>query len=193
MSFFPHRFDNKVVLITGAASGIGRASAVRIAQEGGRVMLADIDEAGMEATATLIANPEQVAMTRLDVTSAEQCRQAVTSTISQWGRLDVLCNIAGIAMAKHFQAVTEDDWHRMRSINLDSVFFMSQAAIAHLIESNGNIVNMASSAALVGQIYNAGYCATKGAVVMLSKSMAVEFADRGVRVNAICPGACKHR
>ena len=79
----------------------------------------------------------------------------------------------------------------MMGINLNSVFFLSQAAMPHLIATKGNIVNMASSAALVGQIYNAAYCASKGAVVMLSKSMAVEFADRGVRVNAICPGAVK--
>lgn len=185
------RFENKVALITGAASGIGRASAIRLAQEGARVMLADIDMAGMDETAKIIASPDQTASVLLDVTSLQQCRDAVKAVIDQWAQLDVLCNIAGIAMAKHFQDLTENDWTKMISINLNSVFFLSQAAIPYLIESKGNIVNMASTAALVGQIYNAPYCASKGAVVMLTKSMAVEFADRGVRVNAICPGAVK--
>jgi meso-butanediol dehydrogenase/(S,S)-butanediol dehydrogenase/diacetyl reductase len=191
MSYSAGRFDNKVVLITGAASGIGRATAIRLATEGASLMLADIDEAGLHVTIKAIADIDRVDSIILDVSSGEECRAAVNKTVDRWGRLDVLCNIAGIAMAKHFKDITDKDWHRMRSINLDSVFFLSQAAIPHLIKSKGNIVNMASSAALVGQIYNASYCATKGAVVMLSKSMAVEFADRGVRVNAICPGAVK--
>lgn len=184
------RFDNKVALVTGASSGIGRASAIRLAKEGASVVLADIDQAGLDHTAQLIAT-DRVTTIHLDVTNIEQCRQAVAATIEKWGKLDVLCNIAGIAQSKHFLEVTEDDWHRIIAINLNSVFFLSQAAMPYLLESKGNIVNMSSTAGLVGQIYNSGYCATKAAVVMLSKSMAVEFADRGVRVNAICPGGVK--
>ena len=185
------RFNNKVALITGAASGIGRATAIRLAQEGATVMLADIDDKGLQQTAQTIAAPDRVSHCQIDVADAAQCRALVDNTLAQWGRLDVLCNIAGIAMARHLNDITEADWARLIAINLNSVFFLSQAAMPSLIASKGNIVNMASTAALVGQIYNAGYCATKGAVVMLSKSMAVEFADRGVRVNAVCPGAVK--
>ncbi len=191
MQVFEKRFHNKVALITGAASGIGRATALRLSAEGAVLMLADIDEAGLQKTIALLTNSESAAFIKLDVSSSEQCRAAVTATVERWGKLDVLCNIAGIAVAKHLAEVSEEDWLRMMGINLNSVFFLSQAAMPHLIATKGNIVNMASSAALVGQIYNAAYCASKGAVVMLSKSMAVEFADRGVRVNAICPGAVK--
>ncbi|WP_320837842.1 SDR family oxidoreductase [Zhongshania sp.] len=191
MHVFAKRFDHKVALITGAASGIGRATALRLSAEGAVLMLADIDEAGLQQTIELLTNSESAAFIKLDVSSSEQCRAAVTATVERWGKLDVLCNIAGIAVAKHLAEVSEEDWLRMMGINLNSVFFLSQAAMPHLIATKGNIVNMASSAALVGQIYNAAYCASKGAVVMLSKSMAVEFADRGVRVNAICPGAVK--
>jgi meso-butanediol dehydrogenase/(S,S)-butanediol dehydrogenase/diacetyl reductase len=191
MQVFDKRFHNKVALITVAESGIGRATALRLSAEGAVLMLADIDEAGLQQTIELLTNSESAAFIKLDVSSSEQCRAAVTATVERWGKLDVLCNIAGIAVAKHLAEVSEEDWLRMMGINLNSVFFLSQAAMPHLIATKGNIVNMASSAALVGQIYNAAYCASKGAVVMLSKSMAVEFADRGVRVNAICPGAVK--
>jgi meso-butanediol dehydrogenase / (S,S)-butanediol dehydrogenase / diacetyl reductase len=194
------RFNNKIIFITGAASGIGQAAALRLVDEGATVMLADIDEKGLAKTVDIIKNSRAagereisdiVATLRLDVSDPQQCSGAIDKTVERWGRLDVLCNIAGIARANHLKDITPEQWHQMVSINLDSVFFLSQAAMPHLVKSKGNIVNMASSAALVGQIYNAGYCATKGAVVMLSKSMAVEFAAEGVRVNAICPGAVK--
>jgi meso-butanediol dehydrogenase/(S,S)-butanediol dehydrogenase/diacetyl reductase len=142
--------------------------------------VAEVRETGAEAS-TL----------QLDVTDTARCREVVEQTVAHFGKLDVLCNIAGIAMSKHVKDISEADWSRMVNINLNSVFFMSQAALPHLLASKGNIVNMASTAALVGQIYNAAYCATKGAVLMLTKSMAVEFAKQGMRVNCVCPGAVK--
>jgi NAD(P)-dependent dehydrogenase (short-subunit alcohol dehydrogenase family) len=123
-----------------------------------------------------------------DAAERDQCQNIVAKTVAKFGQLDVLCNIAGFAMSKHFMDITAEQWSKMVDVNLNSVFHVSQAAMPHLLESKGNIVNMASSAGLGGQAYNAPYCATKGGVVLLSKALAVEFAGRGVRVNAVCPG-----
>jgi meso-butanediol dehydrogenase/(S,S)-butanediol dehydrogenase/diacetyl reductase len=183
------RFTDKVALITGAASGIGRATAIRLAEEGASIMLADINTAGLEETAAGLPEGCHCAQLQLDVSNAENCAQAVDQTVEQFGRLDVLCNIAGIPLYKHLADVTEADWSRIVGINLNGVFFMCQAAMPHLLESQGNIINMSSSAGIEGQAYNSGYCATKGAVLLLSKSLAMEFAAKGVRVNAVCPGA----
>ena len=183
------RFDGKVVIVTGAGSGIGRACALRLGQEGGHVFACDVDRDALadfegEARSAGFRIDTHV----LDVADADACRRAVESAVATCGRLDVLCNIAGISKLDHLANFTDELWNRMLAINLSSVFFLSQAAMPHLLASRGNIVNMASSAGLEGQAYNAIYCATKAGVVMLSKSMAMEFSGRGVRVNAVCPG-----
>lgn len=183
------RFSNKVVLITGAASGIGRATAVRLAREGASLMLADINMEGLQQTVEKLAAGTVSHCSELDVTNSENCRLVVTETMARFGRIDVLCNIAGIALCKGLTDITESDWKRIVDINLHGVFYMCQAVMPHLLESKGNIVNMSSSAGLNGLAYNSAYCATKGAVLMLTKALAMEFAKQGVRANAICPGA----
>ena len=186
------RFKGKVAIITGASSGIGRASAQRLASEGAKVMLGDINKPGLEETAKAIVGAGgNASMYVFDVSNAEACRGCVKAAIEEFGRLDVLCNIAGILKMAHFRDITDEQWNRIVGVNLSGVFFMSKAAMPYLLETKGNIINMASTASLGGQVYNAPYCATKAGVVMLTKSMAIEFAGRGVRVNAICPGSVK--
>ncbi|MBM7422002.1 SDR family NAD(P)-dependent oxidoreductase [Spongiibacter marinus] len=183
------RHKGSVALVTGAASGIGRATAIRLAQEGASVMLCDVNMSGLEETLSLMPPSARVQCQELDVTNIDSCQQAVAQCMIDFGRLDVLCNIAGISLCRNLADITAEEWQRIVAINLNGVFYMCQAAMPHLVETRGNIVNMASTAGLEGLAYNAGYCATKGAVVMLSKSLAMEFSGKGVRVNAVCPGA----
>jgi len=187
-----NRFEGKAALVTGAGSGIGRASALALATEGAHVFACDIDAGALAAFQAEAKSAGGTTDTHVfDVSDAAACRQAVALAVETCGRLDVLCNIAGISMVDHMTEFTDEDWSRMIGINLSSVFMLSQAALPHLLASGGCIVNMASSAGLVGQAYNSMYCATKHGVVGLTKSMAVEYGKQGLRVNAVCPGAVK--
>lgn len=183
------RFANKIVFITGAASGIGAATLELFAREGAKVFACDINAAQLEEQAEKARASGGVVHTQvLDVSDFAACRQAIAACVEQYGRLDVLANIAGIVFSRHLADVTENDWLRMMNININAVFVLCQAAMPHLVESKGNIVNISSTAGLVGQAYNSAYCASKGAVLLFSKSLAVEFSRKGVRVNAVCPG-----
>jgi meso-butanediol dehydrogenase/(S,S)-butanediol dehydrogenase/diacetyl reductase len=145
------RFINKVAFITGAASGIGRETAVRFAQEGAKVMLCDIDEVGLQATALDCQRDDCNALTQVcDVSDYDACASAVNPCIEQYGQLDILCNIAGIARLEHFTDISVEAWQKMLGINLSGVFYLCQLTMPHLIKTKGNIVNMASSAGLSG-------------------------------------------
>jgi meso-butanediol dehydrogenase/(S,S)-butanediol dehydrogenase/diacetyl reductase len=183
------RFEGRGAFVNGAASGIGRAAAQRLAAEGAAVFCTDVDETGVEATAEEIRKTGARAVgARLDVRDAAGCRAAVEQAAAELGRLDALCNVAGVGIYCHAGDLTEEQWNRTLAVNLSGTFFTSQAAVPHLLETRGAIVNVASSAGLVGIAYAAAYCASKGGVVMLTRSMAVEFAHRGLRVNCVCPG-----
>jgi meso-butanediol dehydrogenase/(S,S)-butanediol dehydrogenase/diacetyl reductase len=175
--------------VTGAASGIGRATAVRLAAEGARVFAADRDEAKLrDAVAALEASGAEAHAHALDVADPSACRAAVAACLARHGALDVLANVAGVMYWGHFTDVSEADWARTLGVNLSGAFFLCQAAIPALLERRGVIVNVASAAGLKGQAYTAPYCVSKAGLVSLTKCLAVEYAKRGLRAVAICPG-----
>jgi meso-butanediol dehydrogenase/(S,S)-butanediol dehydrogenase/diacetyl reductase len=188
------RFAGKVALITGAASGIGRASALRLAAEGARVYACDLAEGALgDVVREIAARGGQADAHVLDVSQRAACFAALGACVARFGQLDVLANIAGIGMPKweRVAALREDDWRRTLAVNLDGVLFMTQAAIPHLLRTRGAIVNMASAAGLKGQVYTSAYCVSKAGVVSLTKCVALEYAKQGLRCVAICPGGVK--
>ncbi|MBI3782910.1 MAG: SDR family oxidoreductase [Deltaproteobacteria bacterium] len=182
------RFDGKVALVTGAASGIGRATAQRLVSEGASVLCCDVNEAGLQETLQSLAVEGRASAQICDVSDVAAARTAVAAAVQRYGGLDVLCNVAGIGRFQHTAEVTPEEWGRTLAINLSGTFYLCQAALPHLLERRGAIVNIASSAGLIGQAYSAAYCASKGGVVQLTKALAVEFARKGLRVNCVCPG-----
>lgn len=182
------RFAGKVAVVTGAGSGIGQATSVRLASEGAVVVGSDINAAGLEETAAMIGEGAQFHSVVSDVRSRDACHELVASVAGDHDRLDVLCNIAGVARGHRVGDVDQEVWDLIFGVNVEGVFWMSQAALPHLESSNGCIVNMASNAGLMGQAYTVPYCASKGAVIQITKAMAMETTRTGVRINAIAPG-----
>ncbi|MBS0503477.1 MAG: SDR family oxidoreductase [Proteobacteria bacterium] len=179
--------DGKVALVTGAASGIGRATAVRLASEGAEVICADRNLDGAMGTAGSLKNHS--AAFGFDAADAASC-EALIGKAQKWrGRLDVLCNVAGIGGFGHTEQIGEATWRALIDINLSGVFHLTKFALPHLTATKGNIVNVASAAGLVGTAYASAYAASKHGVVGFTKAVAIEYASRGVRVNAVCPGA----
>jgi meso-butanediol dehydrogenase/(S,S)-butanediol dehydrogenase/diacetyl reductase len=179
------RFTGKVALITGAGSGIGRATTIRLAEEGAAVLAVDIAADRLEETLGLASGT--VSAHTADVSQPETCAELVAAAVREFGRLDVLGNVAGIYIAGHMTDMSLVEYRRVMGVNLDACFFLAQAAIPHLLEANGNIVNIASNAGLQGVPYSVAYAMTKGGVVQLTRSLAVEFLKRPLRVNAIAP------
>ncbi|MGH6780768.1 MAG: SDR family NAD(P)-dependent oxidoreductase [Sphingomonadaceae bacterium] len=181
--------QGRVALVTGAGSGIGRATAILLARKGARLVLADLDQAAVHAVRQEIGG-DSIAL-GFDAGDAESCRRLVADTITATGRIDILCNIAGIMDWGPLDSFDDERWERMLRINLSGIFHLCRAAMPHLVESKGVIVNMSSAAALVGIPYTTAYCAAKAGVVALTRSLAIEFAAAGVRINAICPTGVK--
>ena len=182
-------FSGKCVLVTGAASGLGRAASLRFAQEGARVCLVDLNRQGLEQTASSINDAGgECVIGDGDLADPAVCARVVASAVDAFGRLDVLCNVAGILRFHALGNVTPEDWNKLFGANVTGAFFMIQAAMPHLIENKGNVVNVVSTAAFLGQAYTAPYAATKSALLSLTKSLAMEFMHQPVRINALAPG-----
>ena len=180
----------KSALITGAASGIGRAIALTFAAEGASVAIADRDTTNGQSVAREI---EQLGGSSVfvacDVTRADDCRKAVEQTAEAFGKLDLLVNNAGIIARRSVVELEEKDWDRVMDVNVKSVYLMSKHAIPVMrAGGGGSIINTSSGWGLVGGPDAAVYCASKGAVVLLTKAMAIDFGPDGIRVNCLCPG-----
>ena len=179
------QLSGKVALITGASSGLGAVVAQLFAERGASVF-------GIARQAELMATVFETVpggrYASVDITSADACRDAVAECVDVFGRLDVLVNVAGFHQMRHTTSMTDDEWERDLAVNLTGPFYLCRAALPHLLESAGNIVNVTSIAGVEGEVYSAGYCAAKHGLVGLTRALAIEYTKEKVRVNAICPG-----
>jgi len=180
----------EVALITGGASGIGRATALLFALEGAAIAIIDLQETAGRAVANeIVRSGGRSIFLRVDVTSNADCRQAVQRTLSEFGGLHVLFNNAGIIRRASVVELEEEDWDRVMNVNVKSMFLMSKHAIPVMARAGGGvIINTASGWGLAGGPRAAAYCASKGAVVQLTRAMAIDHAPENIRVNCICPG-----
>jgi NAD(P)-dependent dehydrogenase (short-subunit alcohol dehydrogenase family) len=184
------RFEGRTAIVTGASSGIGRATAVRLAAEGASVACVDVVEQGLEETLqSIVSAGAKAAAYRCDVTDESGVIDTVGQVAASLGRPSVLCNVAGIGTFAHTAEMPLDRWERILAVNLTGTFLMARAVLPAMLEAkDGSIVNVASNAGLMGAPYSAAYCASKGGVVLFTRALAVEYAGRGVRVNAVAPG-----
>jgi NAD(P)-dependent dehydrogenase (short-subunit alcohol dehydrogenase family) len=180
------RFEGKIAVVTGAGSGLGRATATALAAEGASIACLDIDADAAKATAASIGDAARPIA--CDVTNEASVADAIAEVVAEMGRPQVVCNVAGIGASAHTHEETLERWNRILAVNLTGTFLVCRATLPHLLDGGGVIVNIASSAGLIGQPYQAAYCASKGGVVQFTKSIADEYIERGVRVVAIAPG-----
>ena len=183
------RFENKVVLLTGAGSGIGRASALRLAAEGGKVWCTDINEADINTLVDEITTAGGVAAAyRFDISELGAAERCVEACVAEFGGVDAVVNMAGILRFSNCHELDQNIWDQILSINLTGTFMLCKAVLPELLKTKGNIVNAASTASLQGLPWGVAYAASKGGVLAMTRSIAVEYAKRGVRANCVCPG-----
>jgi len=183
------RLEGKVALVTGAGSGIGQAVAQRLAAEGAAVFAVDLNAAGLDETAAAIRHSGgRLSVHRCDVSDETAVADCIAACVREWGRLDHLSNMAGILRFDHFHEIALADFRRITEVNLYGTFLTCREAIPHLLKTAGNIVNAASTASLAGLPWGGAYSASKGAVLAMTRSIAVEYGRAGLRANCVCPG-----
>ncbi|MDT5335497.1 MAG: meso-butanediol dehydrogenase / (S,S)-butanediol dehydrogenase / diacetyl reductase [Mycobacterium sp.] len=177
--------DGKVALITGTSAGLGAATARLFGERGASVFGIARDADRM---AEVFADVPGGKYASVDITTPAACKQAVADCVAAFGRLDVMVNVAGFHKMRHTADLSDEDWERDLAVNLHGPFYLCRAALPHLLETGGNIVNVASVAGVEGETYSAGYCAAKHGLVGLTRALAVEFTKEKLRVNVVCPG-----
>jgi len=182
--------QNRVAIVTGAGSGIGRGIARRLAEAGAAVSVLDIArEGGFETVALVERQGGQACFVKCDVCSARDCKQAVQETIRSFGRIDILCNNAGIVVRKNAVELEETEWDAVVDVTLKGAYLMSHEVIPHMIRSGGgSIINTGSGWSLKGGAKAVAYCAAKGGILNLTRAMAIDHGRDNIRVNCVCPG-----
>jgi NAD(P)-dependent dehydrogenase (short-subunit alcohol dehydrogenase family) len=185
----PNNMKGKVVLVTGAASGLGRATAIKLAHAGADLCIVDVNAAGLEQTAEVLrASGSRVVIHATDLSERDNCNHAIERAVAEFGRLDALCNVAGIIVMCNAHEMTAAEFQKTIAVNLSAPFYLIQAAIPHLLQANGAVVNVTSSAAFVGEAYAVAYCATKAGLNHMTKALAMEYVNKPIRFNAVAPG-----
>lgn len=183
------RYGGRTAIVTGAASGIGRATVLRLIDEGATVLGVDRDEGGLAATREAVRDPGRVSTLAGDVADPDTAAVAVAAARDLGGGVDLLVNGAGILRFEHTHEAGLDTWEQILRVNLTGTFLFCRAAIPALLERQGAIVNVASTSSTYGHPWAAAYASSKGGVLALTKTLAVEYAKQGLRVNAVCPGS----
>jgi NAD(P)-dependent dehydrogenase (short-subunit alcohol dehydrogenase family) len=182
----------ETAVVTGAASGLGRGTALALAKAGANVCLVDMNADGLQETARQVRALGRDALVHAtELSFVKNCVTAIDAAISEFGRLDALCNVAGLIVFANSTEMSVADWDRTVAVNLSAPFHLSKAALPHLMDRDGAIVNVTSSAAFIGEAYAAAYCATKAGLNAMTKSMAMEYMHKPVRINAVAPGGMK--
>ena len=184
------RVAGQVAIVTGAGSGIGEASAIRLAEEGAIVVCADINEIAAKATAeAIVAAGGSARAASIDISDSTACSLMVNQTVADFGSIDILVNNAGVNLPGVFHEVSNETIDRTLNVNVKGAMYLTRASIPHMLKKgNGSIVNMSSVNGLVSEPYLSVYSASKGAIVMFTRGIDLDYAKQGIRCNAICPG-----
>ncbi|MFV8818028.1 SDR family NAD(P)-dependent oxidoreductase [Haliea sp. E17] len=185
----PSDMRGKTALVTGAAAGLGRATALSLARAGADISLLDINGEALQSVAAEVRALGVAAQVQVvDLAATDNCGPAVAAAVAEFGRLDALCNVAAVFFPRHATEMTDREWETTMAVNLTAPFKLIRAAIPHLLETHGAVVNVTSCAAFMGQAYLAAYSSTKAGLTHMTRSLAMEYMHRTIRINAVAPG-----